>query len=219
MQWFEKVGFLRRCRKEKLMPKGLRVRLPSNIEKSEYGQRIKGRSEKKVIKRAVSDLIVKIKHVEMDIAKLNLFLMQELRMPEGWTKRMGNWASNSLKSERVKIRKRLTVKLQNLRIEKKNEQKVQNVKKQEFLKKKVVYNNSSRMLTEEQLEVLALGLKFGITPKRFPLVEYVQAAELLCQRLQEVGDADSMQKARSIRNVVFQHLKKGYKMRIKANLT
>ena len=60
MQCFEQVGFLTRCRKEKLMPKGLRVRLPSSIEKSEYGQRLKGRSENKVIKRAVSDLFVKI---------------------------------------------------------------------------------------------------------------------------------------------------------------
>ena len=147
MQFFEQVGFLTRCRKEKLMPKGLRVRLPSSIEKSEYGQRLKGRSENKVIKRAVSDLFVKIKHAEMDIAKLNLCLMQELRMPEGWTKRMGNWASNSLKSERVKIRKRLNMKLKNLRIEKKEKQKLPDVRKMDFLKKKVVYNNSSRKFT------------------------------------------------------------------------
>ena len=58
MQFFEQVGFLTRCRKEKLMPKGLRVRLPSSIEKSKYGQRLKGRSENKVIKRAVSDFYI-----------------------------------------------------------------------------------------------------------------------------------------------------------------
>jgi len=57
-RWIEQVGFLRRCRKEDLMPKGLRVRLPSSIEKSEYGQRLKGRSENKVIKRAVSDFYI-----------------------------------------------------------------------------------------------------------------------------------------------------------------
>ena len=111
------------------------------------------------------------------------------------------------------------MKLKNLRIEKKEKQKLPDVRKMDFLKKKVVYNNSSRKFTEEQLEVLALGLNFGITPKKFPLVEYIQAAELLCQRLQEVGDADSVEKATSIRNVVFQHLKQGYKMKIKANLT
>ena len=70
-------------------------------------------------------------------------------------------------------------------------------------KKKVVYNNSSKKLTEEQLDVLALGLNFGITPRRFPLVEYINAAELLCQRLEEIGDAESVERVTSIRNMVF----------------
>ena len=69
------------------------------------------------------------------------------------------------------------------------------------------HNNSSKKLTGEQLEVLALGLNFGITPKKFPLVEYIQAVELLCQKLEEGGDTESVEKARSIRNVVFQHLR------------
>ena len=54
-----------------------------------------------------------------------------------------------------------------------------------------------------------MGLNFGITPKKFPLIEYIQAAELLCQKLEEGGDAESVEKARLIRNLVFQHLKKG----------
>ena len=32
-------------------------------------------------------------------------------------------------------------------------------------------------LTTEQLELLSLGLNFGIAPKRFPIVEYVTATE------------------------------------------
>ena len=104
------MGFLRRCRKEDLMPKGLRVGFPSNMEKSEYGQRLKRRSEKKIIKRAISDLFVKIKHAEIDIGKLNLHLLQELKTPEKWVERMGNWALNSLKTESMKVRKRLTMK-------------------------------------------------------------------------------------------------------------
>ena len=164
------MGFLRRCRKEDLIPKGLRVSFPNSIEKSEYGQRLKGRNEKKIIKRAISDLFVKIKHAEIDIGKLNLYLMQELKLPEGWVERMGNWASNSLKTESMKVRKRLTVKLQGLRMEKKKKEEVPESKKMGSLKKKVVYNNSSKRLTEEQLDVLALGLNFGIIPRRFPLV-------------------------------------------------
>ena len=69
------------------------------------------------------------------------------------------------------------------------------------------------------MEVLSLGLNFGVTPRKFPLVEYVKAAELLCQRLEEAGDSESVEKARSVRNLVFQHLKQSYKMTIKSNLT
>ena len=50
-----------------------------------------------------------------------------------------------------------------------------------------MYNNSSKQLTKEQLEVLALGLNFGIVSRKFPMVEYITAAamEVLCQKLEE----------------------------------
>jgi hypothetical protein len=56
MQWFEQVGFLRKCQKEKMIPKGLRVKIPTSVDKTDYGQRLKNRSEKRVLKRAISDL-------------------------------------------------------------------------------------------------------------------------------------------------------------------
>ena len=93
------------------------------------------------------------------------------------------------------------------------------VKNKRKLGTKVVYNNSSKQLTEEQIELLSLGLNFGVTPKEFPLLEYVTAAEVLCQRLEEVGDAESVEKARFVRNEMFLHLKRSYKLTIKNNLT
>ena len=85
--------------------------------------------------------------------------------------------------------------------------------------KKVVYNNSSKQLTKEQLEVLDLGLNFGIAPRKFPMAEYITATEVLCQKLEEMGDDESVEKARRIRNEVFQQLKKGYKMKLRRNLS
>ena len=38
--------------------------------------------------------------------------------------------------------------------------------------KKVVYNNSSRKLTDKEIELLSLELNFGLTQKKNPLVEY-----------------------------------------------
>ena len=63
-RWYAQIGFLRRCQKEGLVPKGLRVKLPSSVLKSEYGERLKLRSEKRVLKRAISDLFVKIQRMD-----------------------------------------------------------------------------------------------------------------------------------------------------------
>ena len=67
------------------------------------------------------------------------------------------------------------------------------------LDKKVVFNFSSKELTEEKLELLLFRLNFGIAPRRFPLVEYVTAMELLRQGLEEAGDNESQKKARGFK--------------------
>ena len=110
-------------------------------------------------------------------------------MPKGWRERIGRWVLNSLKEIKVKVQMSLKKKFDKLKQEKKEEKKLQfDTEKKSSVKKKVVYNNSSKQPTKEQLEVLSLGLNFGVTPRKFPLVEYVKAAELLCQRLEEAGD-------------------------------
>ena len=43
--------------------------------------------------------------------------------------------------------------------------------------RKIVYNNSSKKLTSDEEKLLELGLNFAITPKKFPLLEYITAAE------------------------------------------
>ena len=80
--------------------------------------------------------------------------------------------------------------------------------KQKFVKKKVVYNNSSKVLTEAQMELLALSRNIGLAPKKLPLVEYVAATEDLCQRLEKIGDDKSVEKAIMVINEVFVRLKK-----------
>ena len=128
---------------------------------------------------------------------------------------MGGWFVKQLSS---KIKEGLKKKLAFLRKQKVDKQKSMGKLKRK-LDTKVVYNNSSKKLTEEQLGLLSLGLNFGITPRKFPLLEYVTAAEVLCKKLEDIGDADSMEKARYVRNEVFIHLKRSYKMKIRSNLT
>ena len=125
------------------------------------------------------------------------------------------------------IRKRLFKKLDNLINDKKKaivEKKETDMKEAERLKKsnidkKIVYNNSSRQFTraQKELDLLSLGLGFGITPKKFPLIEYITATENLCQSLEEIGDPESVARAQGIRNMVTGELRKGFDMKIKSN--
>ena len=74
------------------------------------------------------------------------------------------------------------------------------------------------MLSPKQEKLLELGLSFAITPKRFPLLEYIAATENLCKSLEGCEDDESMEKAQKIRNIVIHHMKKGLGMKIKENL-
>ena len=83
LRWSQQISFLRRCDKSGLVPRGLRLKIPASIERSQYGKRMKSRSEKRVLRRAISDLYVKIKKADIKIAEMNLVLSQELQMPNG----------------------------------------------------------------------------------------------------------------------------------------
>ena len=100
---------------------------------------------------------------------------------------MENWGLKSLEEMRNEVRSRLQNKLCFVREKEIKERKNEKAVPKHKLDKKVVHNYSSKHLTEEQLEVLSLGLKFGIAiaPKKFPLVEYEAATEVLCQKLEE----------------------------------
>ena len=80
--------------------------------------------------------------------------------------------------------------------------------------KKIIYNNSKRIFNQKEMDLLSLGLSFEITPKKFPLIEYIAATEKLCQSLEEIGDPNSTARAQGIRYLVLGELRKGYDMKI-----
>ena len=83
------------------------MKIPASVEKTGYGQRLRRRSERRVIKRAISDLYVKMKQTEMEIVDANLYLMQKLNLPKGWTERIRRWVSDSLREGKHRVMKRL----------------------------------------------------------------------------------------------------------------
>ena len=156
--------------------------------------------------------------MDKKMAEQRVYLKQTFGFSEAWVKKTENWVRNSLNELVVKLKASLEKKLKVLRAQKRDS-KLSQKKTNGGVKRKVVYNNSSKKLTEEQMELLGLGLNFGLAPRKFPLVEYVTATEALCQRLEECGDAESVEKARAIRNEVFTHLKRGYKLNLKSTLS
>ena len=103
-----------------MVPNGLRVKLPVNIMKSEYGARLKKRSEKRVLKRAVSDLFVKVSRMDKKMAEQRVYLKQTFGFSEAWVKKTENWVRNSLNESVVKLKASLEKKLKVLRAQKRD---------------------------------------------------------------------------------------------------
>jgi len=51
------------------------------------------------------------------------------------------------------------------------------------------------------------------------LREYISATEMLCKSLEQTNQPDAIEKAQAIRNLLLSHIRKGFKMTIKSNLS
>ena len=58
-----------------------------------------------------------------------------------------------------------------------------------------------------------------MTPKKFPLVEYITTMEVLCKSLEDTGVDEDIENAQKIRNLLISHFCEGFKMKIKSNLS
>ena len=112
----EKIGFLRRCLIEKLTPTGLQVKLPKSIVGSQHGQRIQNHSQKRVLKRAISNLFVRIKSMDKKVAELRVNLKMEFGFSKDWIQRMDKWVVKLLRGVTNKVRNKLKKKFQFLKL-------------------------------------------------------------------------------------------------------
>ena len=74
-----------------MVPNGLRVKIPTSIQNSAYGMRLKSRSEDRVLKRAISEQYSKVKGVNEKVAGIKVALELELEMPKDWIDRTETW--------------------------------------------------------------------------------------------------------------------------------
>ena len=73
------------------------------------------------IKRAISNLFVKIKDVDTKVADLQLKLKNDFGFSRNWVQRMENWVLTSLAKSITEVKKRLLKKLKILRENKSKE--------------------------------------------------------------------------------------------------
>jgi hypothetical protein len=218
LRYYEQIGFLSKCQKKGLIPKGLRLKLPPNVAFEKLGLKIKLREELKIIKHTIQKLFWLKQNTEENIAKLKLQLVQQIDLPRDWVE----WEATRVFKKAIykipAIRERLIKKFNYLREERRwNEERIKLAEARVNAKyksgRRTVYNNSSKCLNDAQMKLLSLGLNFSITPNRFPLVEYITAAETLCRRMEETKEEDSVEKAKMIRHLVLDELKKSYHMK------
>ena len=79
--------------------------------------------------------------------------------------------------------------------------------------------NSNSKCTEHEEQLLLLGLNYKISPTKFPIVKYIGSTEKLCQELESKKNPEEIEKAARIRNIMIKHLRIGYKLKLKSNLT
>ena len=174
------------------------------------------------MKKSISELHRKIDESVKQISVCKLKL-REFELGMEWMKNIENRLMKFVRRNLHSIRNTHRRKLKFL-MKEKNDKKTKDIndevqKAKDRCKKQIVYNNSSRLLSEEEVNLLSLGLNFGIKPDKFPVVEYIQATESLCQRLEKDEEQGSKDWAQRIRNIALNHIRKGCKMKIKSNLS
>ena len=226
-KWNAQLKFLFLCRNHGVTPKGLRSQIPKNIAQSDYGKRLQARFDRKILATSISEIYSKKYNAVKKIAGLKMKLRETFGLSGHSIEREEKKLDRIVRRKTREVRKRIFTKLDKLIEEKKRrilERQQAETRKAEEIKissmdKKIIYNNSKRIFNQKEIDLLSLGLSFGITPKKFPLIEYIAATEKLCQSLEEMGDPDSLARAQGIRNLVSGELRKGYDMKIKPNLS
>ena len=214
--------FLMKCRDRGIAPKGLKVRVPKGIMSVDQEGRFKKKCECELVQKTIRRLFVKQQQADERVAILKLELRNRLKMSGRWIENTFKWLQKKAEMKSKDKKKNLKRKFDILCAEKiKENQKInlERSKPESMPRKQVVYNNSSKKLSPKQEKLLELGLSFAITPKKFPLLEYIAATENLCKSLEDCEDDESMEKAQKIRNIVIHHMKKGMGMKIKENLS
>ena len=216
------LHFLHRCKKHGLIPHGLRIRIPKNVLQSEYGKNFSQKGNWSMLRNTISDIYYKLKLLQNDILILKDFISTKYYLGETWMKNTTIWLTKIAQWKSRESKLRLHSKYKYLVVEKQTQLRAQNEEKNRIAIAKfkcdrtIIYNDSGIELSNDESELLSLGLNFCIAPKKFPLVEHITAIEQLCEIIDERDQSDRSQ---TIRNIAMKHLRRGTQMKIRSNIT
>jgi len=174
-KWDTQLKFLFLCRNHGVIPKGLRSHIPKNIAQSDYGKRLQTRFDRKILATSISEIYTKKYNAVRKIAGLKVKLREAFGLSGYAIEQEEKKLDRIVRRKTREIRKRIFRKLDNLlqekkqRIFEKNQAEIQKAEKIKIsgLDKKIIYNNSKRVFNQREMDLLSLGLNFGITPKKF----------------------------------------------------
>ena len=123
--------------------------------------------------RVICNATINKVHIERGIHTLEIQVRNEVKDESKW-KKIKNWCCEAETKEADAVKK--------LQINKFND-----LHHNQFRKgldsKKVVKNPSNRPLTEDEEQVLTLGLNFAVTPKTIPVDQYIAGTETTARQL------------------------------------
>ena len=125
-------------------------------------------------------MFVKTQYADERIATMKPELRNKFKIGDNWIQNTMKWLTKKAKDKSKLKKTTLKWKFEKLDEEKKILEQVFEANVNNETKgnnssplKTVVYNNSSKVLSPKQQRILELGLNFAITPKKFPLLEYI----------------------------------------------
>ena len=176
------LTFLIRCQNNHLIPKGLRVRIPTKSISFQSSQRIARRTSESLLRQLIRD--TRIQKVRMN-REIDTYIEQlgEKMTPEQ-LERIKQWCELAAEEVARVTKTRQIKKYENLRAQKSGPS---------LEADKLVKNLSQRPLTEEEKQVLALGLNYAVTPKAIPTASIIASTEATAKQF----DTDSAHKLRA----------------------
>ena len=151
------------------------------------GKRLQTRFDRKILATSISEIYTKKYNAVRKIVGFKVKLRETFGLSGHSIEREEKKVDRVVRRKTREVRKRIFIKLDKLIEEKKRrilERQQAEMRKAEEIKissmdKKIIYNNSKRIFNQKEIDLLSLALSFGITPKKFPLIEYIAATEKL----------------------------------------